>query len=371
MITVSVIKADIGGYVGHTDVHPEQKEVAKARVQDAIDRGLLVDGQVQHVGDDLALVMSHERGVDNPEIHKFAWDTFVEVTEVSKRLKLYGAGQDLLVDAFSGNIRGMGPGAAEMEFEERKSEPLVVFLADKTEPGAWNLPLFKIFCDPFNTAGLVIDPSMHEGFDIEVHDVVEHKGVTFSCPEEMYDLLVFIGAQSRFVIKRVYKKGTREVCAVTSTERLNMMAGRYVGKDDPVMIVRAQSGLPALGEVLEPWANPHLVFGWMRGSHCGPLMPCSMYAATPARFDGPPRVIGLGYQLANGKFIGPRDLLGDVSFDRARQKALEITDYMRSMGPFEPQRLPLEDMEYTTLPLVMERLKDRFVKLPPRETIGE
>src|SRR5660398_195705 len=39
------------------------------------------------------------------------------------------------------------------------------------------------------------------------------------------------------------------------------MAGKYVGKDDPVMIVRCQSGLPAVGEVLEPWANPHLVFG--------------------------------------------------------------------------------------------------------------
>ncbi|WP_420847180.1 fructose 1,6-bisphosphatase [Nonomuraea basaltis] len=31
------------------------------------------------------------------------------------------------------------------------------------------------------------------------------------------------------------------------------MAGKYVGKDDPVMIVRCQSGLPAVGEVLEPF----------------------------------------------------------------------------------------------------------------------
>jgi len=40
-----------------------------------------------------------------------------------------------------------------------------------------------------------------------------------------------------------------------------------------VAIVRAQSGLPALGEVLEPFAFPHLVSGWMRGSHNGPIMP--------------------------------------------------------------------------------------------------
>ena len=41
---------------------------------------------------------------------------------------------------------------------------------------------------------------------------------------------------------------------------------------------------------------------------------------------------------------------------------LRITDYMRVHGPFEPQRLPMEDMEYTTLPHVMKTLGDRFVK---------
>ncbi len=366
-ITLSVIKADVGGYVGHADIHPDMTAKAKEMIAAAVDAGTLVDGQVNGVGDDIALIMTHDKGVDSEEIHKLAWDVFLACTDVAKELKMYGAGQDLLSDAFSGNIKGAGPGVAELEFEERKSEPIFVFLADKTEPGAWNLPIYKIFCDPFNTAGLVIDPNMHDGFDLEVHDVIEHKKVIFSSPEELYDLLIFIGAQSRYVIKHVFRKGTDEVCAVTSTQRLSMMAGRYVGKDDPVLIVRSQSGLPAVGEVLEPFAKPHLVFGWMRGSHCGPLMPCSMNDATPSRFDGPPRVIGLGFQLANGKLIGPRDMLGDISFDRARQIALEQADYMRSMGPFEPERLPLEDMEYTTLPLVVEKLKDRFTDMAEAE----
>jgi fructose 1,6-bisphosphate aldolase/phosphatase len=61
----------------------------------------------------------------------------------------------------------MGPGVAEMEFEERESEPFIIFMADKTSAGAWNLPLFKIFADPFNTAGLVIAPSLHAGFHFE------------------------------------------------------------------------------------------------------------------------------------------------------------------------------------------------------------
>jgi len=66
--------------------------------------------------------------------------------------------------------------------------------------------------------------------------------------------------------------------------------------------------------------------------------------------------------MACGSFVGPADLFKDVAFDRARQRCLRITDYMRAHGPFEPHRLPMEDMEYTTLPHVMKTLGDRFVK---------
>ncbi len=61
--------------------------------------------------------------------------------------------------------------------------------------------------------------------------------------------------------------------------------------------------------------------------------------------------------------VGPVDMFDDPSFDYARKQAQEITEYMRRHGPFEPHRLGLEEMEYTTLPSVMERLKDRFKKL--------
>jgi DNA-binding transcriptional regulator LsrR (DeoR family) len=131
------------------------------------------------------------------------------------------------------------------------------------------------------------------------------------------------------------------------------MAGRYVGKDDPVLVIRCQSGFPAVGEVLEPFAFPHLVEGWMRGSHHGPLMPVSFADARPIRFDGPPRVIAAGYQLCEGKFIGPVDLFSDVAFDEARKEASRMANYMRRHGPFEPHRLGLHEMEYTTLPQVM------------------
>ena len=367
-ITISVIKADIGSIAGHHKVHPDTMAAAARVLAEAKRKGIIIDFYVTHVGDDLQLIMTHRKGVDNPEIHGTAWEAFKEATEVAKELGLYAAGQDLLSDAFSGNVRGLGPGVAEMEFTERKSDPIVVFMADKTEPGAFNLPLFRIFADPFNTAGLVIDPRMHDGYKFEIMDVYEGKVVTLSAPEEMYDILALIGTTGRYVIKRVYRKSDNEIAAVVSTERLNLIAGKYVGKDDPVAIVRAQSGFPALGEILEPFSFPHLVAGWMRGSHYGPLMPVGQRDAKCTRFDGPPRIVGLGFNVTKGRLIGPVDLFDDPAFDETRRLAQLITDYMRRHGPFMPHRLGPEEMEYTTLPQVLEKLKDRFTKLEEKKS---
>ncbi|MDD1722057.1 MAG: fructose-1,6-bisphosphatase, partial [Methanothrix sp.] len=179
-ITISLIKADVGGFPGHSAVHPALIETAEKKLEEAKKSGALIDFRVLSCGDDLELLMSHNKGCDSGEVHALAWETFEEATEVAKKLRLYGAGQDLLADAFCGNIRGMGPGVAEMAF---------------------NLPIFKIFADPFNTAGLVIDPSFHHGFTFEVWDIQEHKKVFMDCPAEMYDLLALIGAKSRYVIK--------------------------------------------------------------------------------------------------------------------------------------------------------------------------
>jgi fructose 1,6-bisphosphate aldolase/phosphatase len=89
-------------------------------------------------------------------------------------------------------------------------------------------------------------------------------------------------------------------------------------------------------------------------------MPVGMKDSKMTRFDGPPRVVCLGFVLKDGKLTGPVDMFDDPAFDGARMKATEIADYVRRMGPFEPHRLPDDDMEYTTLPKVLDKLKDRF-----------
>lgn len=360
--TLSVIKADVGSVAGHHVVHPDLLKAAEESLKSAKESGLIYDYRVTNCGDDLELIMTHRKGEDNPEIHKMAWNTFSKGACIAKDLGLYAAGQDLLADACSGNLKGMGPGYTEIEFEERASEPVVVFMADKTEPGAFNLPMYKIFADPFSSAGLVIDPKMHDGFIFEVLDVIEGSSYELSTPEESYDLLALIGTTGRYILKKIMRKDDRTVAASVSITKLSLIAGRYVGKDDPVAIVRAQHGLPAVGEILEPFAFPHLVAGWMRGSHYGPMMPVAQRNAKCTRFDGPPRFVAFGFQIKDSKLVGPSDLFDDPAFDLTRNKALEIADYMRRHGPFMPERLGPEEMEYTTLPQVMEKLRGRLKK---------
>jgi len=362
-ITLSIIKADVGSYCGHNRVHPELMDIAKQELEKAKKKEEIIDYFVFACGDDLELLMSHKKPVDDPKIHGLAWNIFTLCTKKAKDMKLYGAGQDMLKDTFSGNIKGMGPGVAEMSFEERPSEPVVILAADKTDPGAWNIPLYKSFADPFTNPGLVIAPDMNKGFTFEIQDVMENKSIKFKCPNEMYDMLAFIGTPGRYVVKAIYRSEDDMIAAATSTTRLSLIAGKYVGKDDPVCIVRAQHGLPDVGEITEPYATPYLVEGWNRGSHTGPLMPVGLEDAQPTRFDGPPRVVALGFVVSYGKFLGPIDLFKDVSFDRARSIANEIADYMRLHGPFQPHRLPEVDMEYTSMPKIKEKLKNRWKSL--------
>ncbi len=368
--TVSLIKADVGSLAGHTIVPKPLFKIARKKMAEAKETGLINSFYVFNAGDDLELLMTHSRGVNSEEIHGLAWDTFKAAADKAKELKLYAAGQDLLVDAFSGNVKGMGPGVAEMEFEERRSDPMVVYAADKTEPAAFNYLLFKIFADPSNTAGLVIDPRMVGGFKFEVLDAIESKTVVLKTPEETYSLLALIGTTERYMISRIWRASDDEIVATSSTTKLSLIAGKYVGKDDPVCLIRGQSGFPSVGEITAPFLHTYLVAGWMRGSHWGPFMPVGLKDSMCTLFDGPPRIVCLGIQIGNGKLVSDddgtpliADIFADPAFDLARREALELASHLRRMGEFQPARLGPAAMEYTTLPEVLKALEPRFKKV--------
>lgn len=375
-VTVSVIKADVGSVVGHSRPHPSMMQVAKEILADKQKQGILEDFYVTRVGDDINLFMTHYKGKGHKEIHGAAWDCFQAATKIAKSMKLYAAGQDILTDAFSGNVKGAGPGSAEMTFEERGSEPMLFFMADKTEPSAFSPILSRIFLDPFTTTGLVVDARAKKGFCVEIHDVIESTKVVMKSPEETLSILALLGDTSRYAIKRICSRAGIGAACVVSTDKLNLTAGKYVGKDDPVCICRSQSGLPSVGEYTQPFLmTSWIAGGWMRGSHYGTFYPCSPEDSDPTYFDGPPRICCLGFQLNNGKLQGlenlnskagehiPVDFFGNSTFDTARINAIKTSKFLRTQGPFTPSILGAEEMEYTSRPEVLKELRSRFEKL--------
>lgn len=277
-MTLTVIKADVGSIGGHICPSERLLEGVRGHVSVA-GKDLLIDHKISFTGDDIAILMSHRHGVGAEAVHKLCWDAFMAGTAIAKAQGLYGAGQDLLKDSFSGNVRGMGPAVAEMEFDERPNEPFLFFAADKTDPGCYNLPLYLAFADPMNTPGLMLSPEMSKGYRFVIMDVNYTEGdrvIELNAPEDLYAIAALLRDTERFVVEAIYSRATGEQATAASTSRLHNIAGKYTGKDDPVMLVRVQKTFPATGEVLAPYAIGAFVAGGMRGSHQVPLMPVKL-----------------------------------------------------------------------------------------------
>ena len=64
-VTFSVIKADIGGWVGHSSMHPDLMAEGERCLAKAKKSGLLIDYHVTKCGDDLQFIMTHVHGTDD------------------------------------------------------------------------------------------------------------------------------------------------------------------------------------------------------------------------------------------------------------------------------------------------------------------
>ena len=359
--TISVIKADVGSIGGHIKPSARLKQTVESFVREK-GKKLLSDLYISSTGDDVAILMAHQRGVNDSRIHELAWDAFMAGTRVAREQGLYGAGQDLLKDAFSGNVRGLGPASCEMDFEERPNEPFVFFAADKTDPGAYNLPFYLAFADPMHCAGLLLSPKMAKGFTFTIMDVNHTEGdrvIELNAPEELYDIACLLRDNERFVIESIHSRANGDVGCVVSTSRLHNIAGTYTGKDDPVALVRTQGNFPATGEILSPFRLGHYVAGTMRGSHHGPLMPVKLNS-TISFFDGPAIVSGAAFCVHEGKFTECVDVFDHPFWDWVRNNVSAKAAEIRTQGFSGPAMLPYSELEYGGVVEKMGELDQRF-----------
>ncbi len=367
-ITFSVIKADVGSIGGHTKPSARMMDAVRQEVAGAIEAGLLIDGFVCHTGDDIAILMSHEHGEGHDDVHQFAWNTFLKATAVAKDYGLYGAGQDLLVDAPSGNVRGAGPAVAEIEFDHslsgvRPAESLMVLAADKCGPGAYNLPLFLGFADPMYCGGLMLPP-MIKGFRFTIIDMDNTDGdsvIELDAPEDAYHLAALLRDNERFGIDCIHSRTHGHKAVAVSAQRLHAIAGKYTGKDDPIALVRNQGIFPAPEELVSPFAKAHFIGGDARGSHIMPLMPVALNTPVTGIYCLP-LVSCIGFSMAkDGRFSDAYiDFFDNPAWDEVRRRAQAKGLEMRSQGWSGPAMLPFAELEYGGFRDTIGGLLERF-----------
>jgi fructose 1,6-bisphosphate aldolase/phosphatase len=351
-------------------------QAAEAKLQSAYLRNTILDFKVTYTGDDIALIMSHKFGVGSQLIHSLAWECFLRATRVAKRAGAYGAGQDLLVDASSGNLKGAGPAVAEIEFEllpdHRPAEAFLVFAADKCGPGAYNFHLWNTFSNPMKNGGLLLSPKLAKGFMVTVIDM-DYKSkdadriITLNTPEDSWKLAALLRNIDRFAVESVHSRSnpTEQIISVSAT-RLHNIAGKYTGKDDPVQICRVQGIFPAPEEVVAPYKVCPYVTGDARGSHTMTLMPMPAFSAVRGEYCQPiVSCLAFSMDKRGGFNHGFVDMFAGMEWDSARQHASLKSDLMREQGFFGVAMASQEEIAYTGL---METLNDLDKKFEIRPT---
>lgn len=371
-VTLSLFKADVGSIGGHTEPSQEMLSRVRGETRDAIGSGQLIDGLVTHTGDDIAITMSHEHGADSAEVHEFAWDCFLLATDVAEREGLYGAGQDLLVEAPSGNLRGAGPAVAEIELDRdpgsdhRPAEVFLIFAADKCSPGAFNYPLYSAFCDPMYNGGLLLKPQMREGWTLTIMDMdaKEDRRIQLEVPERIWDVAVLLQNPDRFAVEAIHSRHKpEEQVASVSTTRLHNIAGKYTGKDDPVAIVRSQGIFPAPEEIVSPYTLGHYVTGDARGSHVMPIMPVPINTAVAGTYCLP-LVSCLSFSMDTDGHFAERfvDVFANVAWDATRLKVQRKADEWRRQGFIGPTMANEAELAYTGIVDALEELQAEFAE---------
>ncbi len=364
--TITTIKADVGSIGGHTRPSAEMLSACQRLLGEQKEEGLLTDFRITFTGDDICLLMVHTEGEGNEKIHNLAWEAFLAATKVAGDQGLYGAGQDLLVEAPSGNCRGAGPGVAEISFDmsakERPVEAFLVFTADKSGPGAFNFPLWAVFTNPFFNSGLML-PKMKAGFSFQIIDMENTEGdkvITLETPERHLDVATLLRDENFGVLSIHSRLHPEQQIVSTSTDRLHSIAGEYKGKDDSVVIVRTQGIFPAPEEVLMPWITGHYVAGGARGSTHMPIMPVAINTAV----TGPyclPMVAAMAYSLnKDGTLSEGVDMFGNVAWDLTRTKVQEKAAAMREQGFVGPAMLPTQELEYGAIRTALKELEAEF-----------
>ena len=201
-----------------------------------------------------------------------------------------------------------------------------------------------MFVDGLSNTGLIVNKSLAKGVVFNIMDVEKAQIAKLSLWEDKPTIEAALMYPGRYVVSSIETKEGEPILDA-STDRLHNIAGTYVGKDDPICLIRTQKLFPATEEAGSVFNNPHYVAGNTRGSHNMPLMPVKLNSAASINFCIP-IVESLVFSMHNGKFTGPFDGFSTPDWDYIREIATKKAMAMRSQGFIHPATLVPDELEY-------------------------
>jgi fructose 1,6-bisphosphate aldolase/phosphatase len=311
-------------------------------------------------------------------------------------LGLYGPGQDLLTDAFTGNVHGSGVASVTLPLPvrpdpKRASQTVMVTCADKTDPAALGNWMCRPYFDPnYNTGLLIAASEMKRGYEFVVADLdtraqAWERGLRDEAAVNEYmqkaagqerlivvdnaiDLQRLILDQNRYVVAQIRTKNGNIGFTLTA-ERLHNISGTYSGKDDPLVLALCQGDWPAPGEITSVYMRPKIVAGDCRGSHRMPIRPQQLNSPT-SMWSGPiVTCMLMSVNLHSGRIGSVTDHFAPgTAWDTTRTKVDELAFMIRDHGATEPATLPVNELEYQPgYREGMAALAPHFVDVPANE----
>jgi fructose 1,6-bisphosphate aldolase/phosphatase len=407
--TISDIKADAGGKVGHTMPPTLFEGVARASLEQARESGLIRDFKIFAVGDDVHLLMSHRHGVDANEIHLLAFRTFWRMVWVTGVIgyKPYGLAQDLkigpatkgkhvddlaepsdrfmglldkylpdpersyldrmrsaqakwkrgrgeveVIKPFAGNVTGQGPGFAELPLKDTWKVGLLA--ADKAGPAAFNLPVYHALERALSRERF--RARYGQSLAIEIFDVHEHKRIFLDARAHREDMAALLGATNFFNVKRVWSLPRM----VVQRDAVEADVGDILLSASTEKLALITGGeyvgkddpvLLGVEELVTPIfeymkTGFYMTQGDERGSHYMMLIPKPLpEAVATVRSRG--LQVGLMITLSQGGIAEMQDVYAAPSYREARQRIEQINSRIwRAQGSeFTPVGVGARDVE--------------------------
>ena len=104
---------------------------------------------------------------------------------------------------------------------------------------------YRLFVDSLSNTGLILNETLAKGVVMNIMDVEEGKIARLQLWEDKPTIEAALMYPGRYVISTVETKDGEPILSA-STDRLHNIAGTYVGKDDPICLIRTQKKFPAM-----------------------------------------------------------------------------------------------------------------------------